>query len=71
MWFVPEEWRGFAECAGGIVARVAVFPHNWAILKRESREKLRSRGLRFFGLYLLCTAAAKKIKKINCRQRKN
>ncbi len=34
------------------VARVVVFPHNWAILKIQSREKLQSRGLRFFGLLL-------------------
>ncbi len=30
------------------VARVAVFPHNWAILKIQLWEKLQSRGLRFF-----------------------
>ncbi len=33
------------------VARVAVFPHNWAILKIQSREKLQSRGLRFLGYF--------------------
>ncbi len=36
----------------GKVARVAVFPHNWAILEKELREKIRSCGLRFFGLHL-------------------
>ncbi len=39
-------------CYLGMVARVAVFPHNWAILEKELREKIRSCGLRFFGLHL-------------------
>ncbi len=34
------------------VARVAAVAQvKWAILKIQSREKLQSRGLRFFGMY--------------------
>jgi len=44
------------------VDRVAVFPHNWAILKKAVAGKITESQVAFFGLYLLCIAAAKNIK---------
>ncbi len=53
-------WWGYSEqcCQGSGCGSSGCL---WAILKIQSREKLQSRGLRFFGLLLWSTAAAQSV----------